>query len=157
MKKTLIAALAICCLAVGAVAGRWWAWQSYSQLSDSKDIKTAQMIEVMVAEPLAELRLGETNQAIAGMESFMDDQVLVLAYFHDTAGLDENARKKIERSLSPAKVYHESYPVSGDDAASINAMLAKVPGRSPQSICKSGVCRLDDLRLAKLRVMTNAP
>ena len=120
-------------------------------------IETAQMIEVKQSEYLAELRLGETNQAIAGIESFMDDQVLVLAYLHDTAGLDEDARKKIERSLSPAKVYHESYPVSGDDAASINAMLAKVPGHSPQSTCKSGVCRLDDLRLAKLSAITNTP
>ena len=72
-------------------------------------------------------------------------------------GMDESARKKIERSLSPAKVYHESYPVSGDDAASINAMLAKVPGRSPQSTFKGGVCRLVDLRLANLSAITNTP
>lgn len=26
----------------------------------------------------------------------------------------------------------------------INAMLAKIPGRSPDSTCKSGVCKLDD-------------
>jgi hypothetical protein len=160
MKKPLLVFLVICCLTAGAFAGHWWAWHTYSRFSPSavdEEIQRAAMIEVKQAGFLAELRLGETNQAIRDMENFMDDQVSALAYLHDNGGLDEKLQKKIERSLSPAKIYHENYPVSGDDAAYINAMLAKAPGRSQQSTCTSSVCRLDDLRLSKLHTITNSP
>ena len=158
MKKALLVALAIVCLGTGALAGRWWASQTYSHLVVSKQIDAAR-IAAMQAEWLAALRLGETQQTIGRMESVMDDQVLMLADQRDsdTEPLDKKSIERINRSLSPVKVYRESYPASGDDAARINALLATVPGRSPKSTCQSGVCRLDDLRLSKLHSFTNTP
>ncbi|MGN6554161.1 MAG: hypothetical protein ACTHLW_10615 [Verrucomicrobiota bacterium] len=156
MRKALLVALAAVCLGTGAIAGRWWAWQTYSQLVVSKQIEAAQIAAIQ-AESLAELRLGETQQAIGKMESFMDDQVSMLAYRRDTEPLDKKSRERINRCLSPVKVYRESYPVGGDDAVRINALLATVPGRGPKSTCQNGVRRLDDLRLSKLHSTTNTP
>jgi hypothetical protein len=97
------------------------------------------------AEWAAELRLNETGSAIAGLENAMDVQVSTIVRWDEVLPLDKKSRQDRDRFLTPVKVYRESYPVIGSEAARINALLATIPGRSPQSICKSGVCRLDDL------------
>ena len=69
---------------------------------------------------------------------------------------DEKTRKARDRFLVPVKVYRECYPSSGDNAARVNSLLATIPGRSPQSTYKSGICRLDDLRRGVLNANTNS-
>src|SRR5256885_13109916 len=48
-----------------------------------------------------------------------------------------------DRWLVPVKVYRLSYPASGTDLDAANELLSKIPGRNPNSTCKTGVCRLD--------------
>ena len=156
MKKVVLVALVVVCLAAGVFAGRWWAWRTYSQLDVPKQFEAAQ-IAAMWAQPLAELRLGETQQAITMLEGFMDDQVSMLADWRDTDPLDAKWNERIDRCLTAVKMYHESYPASGDDASLIKALLATVPGRQSPKGCQNSVCRLDDLRLAKLSAITNTP
>jgi len=146
----------ISCLAAGVFAGRWWAWRTYSQLVDSKQIEAAQFAAIL-AQPLCSLRLGETNSAIQTLQMYMDGQVSMLADLRKTDPLDAKSNERIDRYLTPAKIYHESYPVTGDDAAQINAFLAGVPGRRSPSDCPNVVCRMDDLRHTKQYSVTNSP
>jgi hypothetical protein len=159
MKRiVLIYVVAIGSLAIGVFAGRIWAWHTYSQLVVSKQIEAAEIAEYQ-AQPLAMLRLGETNEAIRTLESFMDEQVLMLEYRrdHDFVPLDAQSKKRVDMWLTPVKIYHENYPVAGEDAASISNFLATVPGRTSPRGCQNAICRLDDLRLNKLDANTNSP
>jgi hypothetical protein len=106
-------------------------------------------------EWLAQLRLNESKNVIKDMETSMDIGVSTIAVWSEIRPPDEKTHKARDRFLTSVKVYHESYPASGDVAARVNSLLATVPGRNPQNTCKSGVCRLDDLRLAILH--TNSP
>jgi hypothetical protein len=87
----------------------------------------------------------------------MDIGVVAISQWAAVRPPDEKTRKARDGFLSKVKVYHESYPITGDEASSVNALLATVPGRSPQSTCKAGICRLDDRRLATLNTKTNSP
>ena len=87
----------------------------------------------------------------------MDIETVAITQWAAVRPPDEKTRKARDGFLINVKVYHESYPVSGSDARSVAAFLAMIPGRSPQSTCKSGVCRLDDLRLSGLQSVTNSP
>lgn len=109
------------------------------------------------AEWLAELRLGDTNAAVNEMENGLNIQVQTFAEWDDVIWLDDKTRQDRDRWLVPVKVYRESYPASGSDLARANELLSTIPGRNPKSTCKSGVCRLDDLRLAKLKSVTAIP
>ena len=87
----------------------------------------------------------------------MDIGVSAIAQWAEVRPPDEKTRKARDRFLTAVKVYHESYPASGPDAARVNALLATVPGRNPQSACKNGICRLDDLHHGVVNVNTNNP
>lgn len=109
------------------------------------------------AEWTAQLRLNETTNVIDQLERAMSIGVVTLAQWEETAMLDGKSRVARDKWLVPVKVYHESYPVRGNEAERVNSLLATVPGRKSTSTCLSGVCRLDDLRLAKLQSVTNSP
>jgi len=161
MKKLTLIGLLIGALAVGMIIGAFVGGRlvsiAFARIAYSKpEIDTAAHA-AQVAEWLAEFRLGESTNAISDMENDMNIQMETLAAWDSFAPPDEQTRKARDRWLSPVKVYRESYPASGSDMAHANALLSTIPGRSSTSTCKSGVCRLDDLRLAKLRSVTNSP
>ena len=162
MKKLTFIGLLIGALAVGMIIGgyigarlvsRVFGTMAYSKPEVDMAFNAAQE-----AEWLAELRLGETNTAIREMENAMNIQLETLAQW-DLVGLasDEKTRQARDKWLIPVKVYRESYPATGDDVTRMNALLSTVPGRNTNKVCKSGVCQVDDLRLAKLRTSTNSP
>jgi hypothetical protein len=134
----------------------WWSWHVFSRLIVSKEVDAAS-IAAFQAEWLAHLRLGDTQAAIKDMENTMDIQAASLAQWSETSPPDDKTRRARDRWLVPVKLYHQSYPVSGGGADRITAFLATIPGRDPKSACKSGIGRLDDLRLGKLRTATNSP
>jgi hypothetical protein len=156
MKKLLLIGLFLGGLVVGVIVGGWWSWHVFSRLNVSKQVDAAS-IAAFQAEWLAQLRLNETQSTIKDIENCMDIQVATLAQWNEVSPPDEKTRKARNRWLVPVKVYHESYPVSGDNAVQINAFLSKIPGRKTNSACKNGICRLDDLRLAKQQTVTNSP
>jgi hypothetical protein len=141
---------------VGGVAVGLWSGYLFSRLTVPKEVDTA-FQAAQQAEWLAELRLGETTNVIKQMENSMDLGVEAIAQRARVSPPDEKTRKSRDGFLTNVKVYHESYPVTAADTASITALLATVPGRNPQSTCKAGICRLDDLRRAKLQSVTNSP
>jgi len=154
MKKLLLLGVFVAGLAMGAVAGGWWSVHVLSRLTTSKQVEAAS-IAAFQAEWLARLRLNETESAIQDIENCMDIQVSTLAQWNAASPPDEKTRKARDRWLVPVKVYHESYPVTGDDAARITSLLATIPGRSPNSTCKSGICRLDHRRVGLSNANTN--
>ena len=105
----------------------------------------------------AMLRLGDTKSTIADLDKTIDIQLSAIAGWESVAPPDAATRKSRDGFLVSVKTYLKSYPASGVDAARINELLATVPDRNTNSYCKSGVCRLDDLRLAKLSTTTNSP
>lgn len=107
------------------------------------------------AEWLAMLRLNQSSQTIKDMEDTMDLQLLAISQWSEAGPPDEKTRLARDKFLTAAKIYYESYPATGADAARINALLATVPGRSPQSTCKSSICQLDDLHHGVVK--TNSP
>jgi len=141
---------------VGGIAVGLWSGYLFSRMTVSKEVDVA-FQAAQQAEWLAELRLGETTNAIKNLENSMDLGVVAISQWAAVRPPDEQTRKARDGFLSNVKVYHDSYPITGDEAAGIAALLATVPGRNPQNTCKAGICRLDDLRLAKLRAVTNAP
>ncbi len=141
---------------VGAVAVGLWSAHMFSRMTVSKAVEVA-FQAAQQAEWLAELRLGETTNAISSMENSMDDGVVAISQWAAVSAPDEKTRKARDGFLTNVKVYHQSYPVTGGEAASLTAFLATVPGLSPQSTCKAGICRLDDLRLGKSTTITNSP
>ncbi|HEX3720259.1 MAG TPA: hypothetical protein VH595_20095 [Verrucomicrobiae bacterium] len=161
MKKLRLIGLLIGTLAVGMIiggcvgarlAGRAFGMMAYSKPEIDMAANAAQ-----TAEWLAELRLGDTNAAVNEMENGLNIQVQTFAEWDDVIWLDDKTRQDRDRWLVPVKVYRESYPASGSDLARANELLSTIPGRNPKSTCKSGVCRLDDLRLAKLKSVTAIP
>jgi len=161
MKKFTLIGLLVGTLAVGMIiggyAGARLASRAFGMLAYSKpEIDTAAHAAYL-AEWLAELRLGETKTAISEMENDLNIQVQTLASWDEMIWLDEKTRQARDRWLVPVKVYRLSYPASGSDLAGANQLLSTIPGRNPKSTCKSGVCRLDDQRLAALNTNTNSP
>ena len=142
-------------LAGAIIVGLWWG-HLLSRMTVSKEVEVA-FQAAQQAEWLAELRLGETTNVIKSMENSMDGGVVAISQWAGVRPPDEKSRKARDGFLTNVKVYHQSYSPTGDEAASINALLATVPGRSPQSKCKAGICRLDDQRLATLSTKTNSP
>jgi hypothetical protein len=161
MKKWKLFGLLIGTLLVGAIGGgwlgAWWSARVLIRMQTAKPSIDMAFNAAQEAEWLAELRLNEPQTVIKDMENTLNIQVGTLAVWDGVAPPDEKTRKARDNWLVPVKVYRESYPADGKNAASINALLMTVPGRSPKSTCKSGVCRLDDLRLAKSNTITNSP
>jgi hypothetical protein len=154
MRKLLLVGVFIAGLVIGAGVGGWWSGRVLSRLTMSKEVELASMA-AFEAEWLAQLRLNEVDSAIKDIENSMDIQVSTLAQWNEANPPDEKTRKARDRWLVPVKVYHESYAVTGNEAARIEALLATIPGRSPNSACKSGICRLDDWRIGLLNTNKN--
>jgi hypothetical protein len=156
MKKLKLVSLFVGGFVLGGIAVNLWWGHILSRMTVSKEVEMAAKT-AFEAEWLAQLRLGETKSAIESLERSMDIDVVTIAQWAETSPQDGKTRMARDRWLVPVKVYHESYPARGDEAARVNSLLATVPGRNPQSACKSGICRLDDLRLATLTTKTNSP
>jgi hypothetical protein len=161
MKKLTVIGLLIGTLAVGMIIGGYvgarLASRAFGMLAYAKPEVDMAANAAQTAEWLAEMRLADTNALIRGMENILNIQVQTLASWDEVIWLDEKTRQARDRWLVPVKVYRESFPASGSDMVRANELLSTVPGRSPTSTCKSGVCRLDDLRLAKSQSATNSP
>jgi len=161
MKKLTLIGLLIGTLAVGIIiggcVGARLAGRAFGMLAYSKPEVDMAANAAQTAEWLAELRLGETQAVIKGMENNLNIAMATFASWDSVVPLDEKTRQARDRWLVPVKVYRLSYPASGPDLAPANELLSKISGRNPNSICKNGVCRLDDQRLAKLSSKTNSP
>jgi hypothetical protein len=161
MKKLTFIGLLIGTLAVGMVIGGYvgarLASRAFGMLAYSKPEVDMAANSAQTAEWLAQLRLGETQMVIKGMENNLNVAMATLASWDSVAPLDDKTRQARDRWLVPVKVYRLSYPASGTDLDAANDLLSKITGRSPNSTCKSGVCRLDDNRLANLNTKTNSP
>ena len=140
---------------IGTIVTGWWYSRVLSRQISSREIDFAfQAAEK--AEWLAQLRLNQPEIAIKQLEKSMDIQVFTLAQWEEVNTLKAEIRERRDRFLVPVKVYHESYPPGGEEANVISAFLKTVPGRDLKKFCKSGVCRLDDLRRASPPPSTNA-
>ena len=155
MKKLKLFGLFFGGLVVGTIATGWWSGHIFSRLNVSKEVDFA-FRAAEQADWLALLRLNEPKTVIEQLENSIDGTVLTLAQWDEVKAPDKKTRKARDRFLVSVKVYRECYPPSGDNAVRVNSLLATIPGRSPQSICKSGVCRLDDLRRDPLNSNTNS-
>jgi hypothetical protein len=156
MKKLKLIGLFVGGVVLGGVVVGVWSGYLFSRMTVSKQVEVAFQAAEQ-AEWLAELRLGETTNVIKDMENSMNIGVNTIAQWVEVRPPDEKTRRARDGFLSNVKVYHESFPVTGASAANITALLATVPGRNPKKPCKSGICRLDDLRLAGLTTKTNSP
>lgn len=162
MKKLTLIGLLIGSLAVGMIiggyAGARLEARVFEMMAYSKPEVDTAFNAGQEANWLAELRMGETNAAIRDMENTMNIQVETLAAWDSApVALDEKTRRARDNWLVSVKVYRESFPASGSDMVAANELLSTVPGRNPKKICKSALCQLDDLRLAKSQSMTNSP
>ena len=162
MKKLMFIGLFIGALAVGLIIGGYVSARLESRVFEmmaySKPEVDTAYNAAQEANWLAELRLGETNSAIQDMENAMNIQVQTLAAWDSApVALDEKTRRSRDNWLVSVKVYRESFPASGSDMVSANELLSTVPARDTKKICKSALCQLDDLRLAKLQSATNSP
>ena len=143
---------------VGAAAGFLYASNAFKKFEIAKEVGAA-AVASMNSITLAQLRLNETTNAIADLENRMDMCLETLAMWDQVAPPSAEIRKRRDNWLTSVKVYHQSFPVINKDTnlvALVNPFLEKVPGRSSTSTCKSAICRLDDLRLAALKVETNS-
>ena len=156
MKTLKVAGLFVGGLLLGTIVASWYWWHVMASQMSSESIKVAFRASEE-AEWAAQLRLDETTNVIAQLEKAMRIGVVTLAEWGETSMLDEKSRIARDKWLVPVKVYHESYPVHGDEAERVNSLLATVPDRKATSTCKSGICRLDDRRLATLTTATNSP
>ena len=141
---------------MGTVATSGWWWHVMALQMSSKSVEVA-FRAAEEAEWAAQLRLNENTNVIEQLEKAMRIGVFTLDQWEETAMVDEKSRIARDRWLVPVKVYHESYPIRGEEAERVNSLLAKVPGRKATSTCRSGICRLDDLRLARAQSATNSP
>ena len=155
MKTLKLVGLFLSGLVLGAIAEGRWSTHLFSRLTTAKEVDVA-LIAGQEANWLALLRLNEPQTVIEDMENSMDIRVSTIAQWAGGTPPDEKTRQARDRFLTSVKVYHQSYPASGAGAARINALLAAVPGRNLEGTCKSGVCRLDDLRLGAENVSKNS-
>jgi hypothetical protein len=150
--KILIIVVGLASFVLGAIAMCCWLWYAYTHwMMIPKEVEAASRAG-MYALALAHLRLNEPRAAIQQLEVQMDGVVSMLAQWDKSATANEKIRKARDRWLVPVKVYHETYPASGDVAARINPLLATIPGRNPTDTCKNSICRLDDLHRASSNV-----
>ena len=124
MNKLKLVGLFVGGLVEGAIATGWWSGHVYSRLIVSKEADTA-FRAAEEAEWLALLRLNEPKTVIEQLENSMDITVLTLAQWDEVKSPDEKTRTARDRFLVPVKVYHESYPPSGNDAARSKSFIMK--------------------------------
>jgi hypothetical protein len=156
MKTLKIAGLFVGGLLVGTIVASWYWWHIMALQMSSKSVDVAFRASEE-AEWVAQLRLNETSKVVEQLERVMSIGVVTLAEWEETKMLDDKSRIARDKWLVPVKVYYQSYPVRGAEAERVNSLLATVPGREVSSTCKSGICRLDDLRLARSQSITNSP
>jgi|GEM_PF-509186 len=143
--KILILVVGLASFVLGAIAMSCWRGYAYTHwMVIPKEVEVASRAE-MDAVALAHLRMNEPKAVIQQLEAQMDGAVFNLAQWDESATPNEKIRKSRDRCLVAVKVYHESYPASGDVAARINPLLATIRGRNTQKTCNSSICRLDDL------------
>ncbi len=157
MKILKLLSLVIVALLVGAWLGAWHTSRAMGRMQFAKPEVDMAFLTSQESQWAAFLRLGETNQAISDLEKTIGIQLAAIAGWESVAPPDAQTQKKLGGFLIDAKTYQKSYPIAGADTPQITALLATVPDRDPHSYCKSSVCRLDDLRLAKLQSVTNSP
>jgi hypothetical protein len=161
MKEKKLIGLLAGALLVGLVAGEWIGARrtthAFARLMFTKPQVDQAFIAAQQAEWLAGLRLNETNDVMKDMDKIINTEVAAIASWDGVTTPDEKTRIARDKFLVAVKVYRESYPTTGPDANRINALLGTISGRNPKSTCRSGICRLDDLRLAKLDTITNSP
>jgi hypothetical protein len=161
MKKLALAGLLIGTFAVGLVAGiwggAWWSARIFSRMMYSKPEIEQAFLAAEEAEWAALLRLNEKDAALKQLENSIAIRLATIASWESVAPADEQTRKARDRFLTSAKVYSQSYPITDPENIGVVPLLSAVPGRNPASTCKNGICRLDDLRLAKLSGTTNSP
>jgi hypothetical protein len=157
MKILKLLSLVIVALLVGAWLGAWHTSRVMGRMQFAKPEVDMAFLTSQESQWAALLRLGETNSAVSDIEKTIGIQLAAIAGWDSVAPADEQTRKRRDGLLIDAKTYQKSYPISGADTAQVRALLAGVPYRDPHSYCKSGVCRLDDVRLTKLTVITNLP
>src|SRR3954471_21399041 len=107
-------------LAGGVLVG-WYSWQVFSRQMVSKEIDLA-FKACEQAEWLAQLRLDQPQVAIKQLEHSMDIEVSTLAQWADAAKPSKEVRERRDGFLVPVKVYHESYPATGDEAPLVNSL-----------------------------------
>lgn len=156
--KTKIIVIVSGSFVAGLVAGFLWAGHAFKKFEVSKEVDVAAQT-AYDANTLAMLRLNEATNAIAALEMQADAALAALAVWDRVSLPDEKTRAQRDRWLTGIKVYHQNFPVQGNDTnmvALVNAFLEKIPGRSPTNTCQSALCRLDDLRLAAAAAQTKA-
>ena len=161
MKKLKLLGLLLAVLFVGVIAGGWLgAWWSARILTEIQVAKPEVELAFRASQEAnwaAALRMGEVTNVIANLENGMRIQLGAIAAWETIAPADVERRKDRNRFLKSVKVYCETYPIDGSDATLINELLTTVPDRDLNSTCDSFICRLDDLRRAKLESATNSP
>lgn len=161
MSKLKLFSLLFAVLIVGLVGGGYlgavWSARAMARVQFAKPEEDMAFLTSQESQWAAFLRLGETNNAVSDLEKTIGIQLAAIAGWQSVAPPDSQTRTKVDAFLIDAKVYQKSYPISGADTPKIKALLAAVPDRDPHSSCKSGVCRLDDLRLSRLSGSTNSP
>jgi len=157
MKILKLLTLVIVVFLVGAYLGALRTSRIMGRMQFAKPEVDMAFLTSQESQWAALLRLGETNNAVSDIEKTIGIQLAAIAGWDSVAPADEQTRKSRDAFLLDAKTYQKGYPISGADTAQIKGLLASVPDRDPHGYCKSGVCRLDDLRLAKLLSITNSP
>lgn len=160
-KKFTLIGLLIGTLAVGMIIGGYigarLTVRTFGMMTYAKPEVDTAANAAFEAMWLASLRLGDTNDAISSMENAINIHVSTLAVWDSVIPLDEKTRQARNNWLVPVKVYRQSYPANDSDMELANALLNTIPGRNKTNKCNSVICRLDELRLAKLRTATNSP
>jgi len=142
---------------IGGYIGAHYAASAFGAIAYAKPEVEMATNAAQTAEWLAELRLGDTDAVIRSMENSLNLQVQTLAAWDEVIWLDDRTRQARDKWLVPVKVYRDSFPATSGDMSRAEALLSSIPGRDPQSTCKSGVCRLDDLRLEKAKTQAKSP
>jgi hypothetical protein len=129
--RILILIVAAAFFLAGAFVGFLWAGARFRQLEVSKTVDVAAQAG-MDARTLTLLRLNQITNAVDDLEERMDGAVSGLAAW-DSLTKNKTIRERRDRWLKPVKAYHKNYPVKTEDAAAINAFLAKIPDRNPMT------------------------
>ncbi|MEI7732110.1 MAG: hypothetical protein WCO56_21225 [Verrucomicrobiota bacterium] len=154
--KLLIVIVALASFGLGAIGMACWCWYAYTRwMIPPKEVEMASWA-ARDTVALAHLRLNEPEKAIRALENGIDEVVSSLSLWDEESPPKETTRTARDRWLLSVKVYHESYPASGEGAERVNRLLSQVPGRSSASTCKNSICRLDDLHRAAVKSGTNS-
>lgn len=156
-RKMMFVVVALAGFVIGALGSGSWCWYAYNRwMILPREVELSSWTAIDTAA-LAHLRLHEEKEAIAMLENHIDGMVHSLAMWDKESPPNERIRTERDACLTSVKVYHESYPATGENAEQNKHFLAQIPGRNVGGHhCKSSVCRLDDLHHAAAQAGTNA-